>query len=117
MFLHPHIFARYVTKVRSFEQVSFSPACKSPYIVPLYKIVNMSTAMVQASSRPSTPSVKARIPVAIPPSPGNWRHPKLDEIVRRQNAATFGDRNLRNVVWNASVLLAAFAFGPTLITK
>lgn len=60
--------------------------------------------------------------MAAPPSagsdtPGKWRHPQLNEIVRRQNAATFGDKNLRKVIWNGGALLMSWIFGHSLKTK
>ncbi|KAE8152507.1 nuclear pore complex component-domain-containing protein [Aspergillus avenaceus] len=66
---------------------------------------------------PSTPST----PKATPPAPfadasrtpGKWRHPQLNEIVRRQNAGTFGDRNLRRLLWNGAALLGTGLFGNT----
>ena len=70
---------------------------------------------------PSTPVAKAQIlavgDAKAPPSPGTWRHPQLDEIIRRQNAATFGDSNLRQVKWNGWTLLASFVFGSLYTSK
>lgn len=64
-------------------------------------------------SLPSTP--KATPPVAPasegPQTPGRWRHPQLDEIVRRQNAATFDQKNVRKLVWNGSALILTWIFG------
>lgn len=65
---------------------------------------------------PSTPKAA---PATAPPSagsgtPGKWRHPQLNEIVRRQNAATFSDKNLRRVLWNGGALVTTFVFGGTL---
>ncbi|KAJ6155749.1 hypothetical protein N7470_006315 [Penicillium chermesinum] len=58
-----------------------------------------------ATSLPSTPkATPAAAPSAGSDTPGKWRHPQLSEVVRRQNAATFGDKDLRKAVWNASAL-------------
>lgn len=71
-------------------------------------------------SLPSTPRVaSAAALVATPTSegpgtPGKWRHPQLSEVVRRQNAATFNDKNLRSVVWNGATLILTWVFGGTL---
>ncbi|KAJ5177151.1 uncharacterized protein N7482_003028 [Penicillium canariense] len=73
-----------------------------------------------AQSLPSTPRVAPiAAPAATPASegsgtPGKWRHPQLGEIVRRQNAATFGDKNLRSVIWNGVTLVLTWVFGGTL---
>lgn len=66
---------------------------------------------------PSTPKAAAA-PAAAPPSegsstPGKWRHPQLSEIVRRQNAATFSDKDVKKLVWNGIALLITWAFGNT----
>ncbi|KAL1957021.1 hypothetical protein VTO42DRAFT_6398 [Malbranchea cinnamomea] len=46
-------------------------------------------------------------------SPGTWRHPKLKEIVRRQNASRFGHTNIRRILWNGASLIASGIFGET----
>ncbi|KAJ5947907.1 hypothetical protein N7466_000922 [Penicillium verhagenii] len=70
-------------------------------------------------SLPSTPKATPMAAMAAPPSagsetPGKWRHPQLDEIVRRQNAATFGDKNLRKVIWNGGALAITWGFGNSI---
>ncbi|KAL4902395.1 nuclear pore complex component-domain-containing protein [Aspergillus multicolor] len=64
---------------------------------------------------PSTPkSASAPAPASEKSqTPGKWRHPQLDEIVRRQHAGTFGDQNVRRLVWNGSALFITWAFGST----
>lgn len=67
-------------------------------------------------SAPSTP--KATL-AALSPSegsgtPGKWRHPQLSEIVRRQNAATFSDKDVKRLVWNGGALLMSWVFGNSL---
>ncbi|KAI2994603.1 hypothetical protein CBS147346_10347 [Aspergillus niger] len=64
---------------------------------------------------PSTPKA-ASAPAATPDgsqTPGKWRHPHLNEVVRRQNAGTFGDRNINKLVWNTAALFATWVFGDT----
>ncbi|CAG8920309.1 unnamed protein product [Penicillium salamii] len=67
-------------------------------------------------SLPSTP--KATPPPAPafegPQTPGKWRHPQLDEIVKRQNAATFDEKNVKKLVWNGSALILTWIFGNAL---
>ncbi|EEP78993.1 predicted protein [Uncinocarpus reesii 1704] len=62
---------------------------------------------------PSTPRLSS-IQAVDTPSPGKWRHPHLKEIVQRQNAARFGDKNVRKIVWNGIVLMATGILGKTL---
>ena len=52
-------------------------------------------------STPATPVVPASKSVSpATPVTGTWRHPQFDEIARRQNATTFSDRNLKQVIYN-----------------
>jgi len=69
-------------------------------------------------SAPSTPKAAA---AAAPVSegsgtPGKWRHPQLNEIVRRQNAATFGDKDVKRLLWNGAALVTSWFFGNTFKT-
>lgn len=41
-------------------------------------------------------------------SPGNWRHPRLAEITRRQQKTTFGERNINKIAYNVVALIALF---------
>ncbi|PYH48851.1 uncharacterized protein BP01DRAFT_353152 [Aspergillus saccharolyticus JOP 1030-1] len=71
-----------------------------------------------SSAPPSTPKASKASPAiaAIPDqsqTPGKWRHPHLNEVVRRQNAGTFGDRNITKLVWNGAALFALVAFWDT----
>ncbi|OJD19227.1 hypothetical protein AJ78_00840 [Emergomyces pasteurianus Ep9510] len=61
---------------------------------------------------PSTPRVQGN--EAVPASsPGTWRHPQLKEIVRRQNASTFGDRNIKKIALNGGCLIASGFLGTS----
>lgn len=67
-------------------------------------------------SPPSTPKLAS---VATPTpdesqTPGKWRHPHLSEIVRRQNAATFGDRDMKKLLWNGPALATSWVLGDSL---
>ncbi|KAJ6130765.1 hypothetical protein N7512_003545 [Penicillium capsulatum] len=66
-----------------------------------------------SQSLPSTPKAASTsaFPVERTATPGKWRHPQLSEIVRRQNAATFGDKDLRKLVWNAGALMMTWVMG------
>ncbi|RDL40942.1 Uncharacterized protein BP5553_00921 [Venustampulla echinocandica] len=67
----------------------------------------MSSA-VSTPARPSTPANPAQ--PSTPPT-GTWRHPKLNEIVRRQNASTFTERNVRIILYNFAGIALTWAFG------
>lgn len=49
---------------------------------------------------PTTPVSKSKNAAPVTPVTGTWRHPQFDEIARRQNATTFSDRNLKQVLYN-----------------
>ncbi|KAG5977717.1 hypothetical protein E4U55_006557 [Claviceps digitariae] len=42
-------------------------------------------------------------------SPGTWRHPRLNEITRRQNATAFTEKNIRQIAYNVVALLALWS--------
>jgi hypothetical protein len=42
-------------------------------------------------------------------SPGNWRHPRLAEITRRQNATTFSEKNATKIAWNVASIVGIVA--------
>lgn len=78
----------------------------------VFFILRVSVPMA-SQSLPSTPR-PASTPIPTPDesrTPGKWRHPQLNEIVRRQNAATFGDRSVKRLVWNGMALIAFWVFG------
>ncbi len=60
-------------------------------------------------SSPATPA--GQVGLATPagtPTTGTWKHPRFDEIARRQAATTFSDQHLALVLWNAGTLLATW---------
>ncbi|KAL9098464.1 MAG: hypothetical protein Q9163_005879 [Psora crenata] len=63
----------------------------------------------QFLSRPqSQPPLNAP---AVTPSPGSWRHPRADEIARRQRANTFNESNIRKIAYNGAALaILLYAF-------
>ncbi|KAH6666886.1 nuclear pore complex component-domain-containing protein [Halenospora varia] len=75
----------------------------------------MSSSAVSTPARPSTPINHPKAPSApATPQTGTWRHPKLDEIVRRQNAATFSEKNIKMIAWNALSVAVVSAIGRSL---
>lgn len=42
-------------------------------------------------------------------SPGTWRHPRLNEITRRQHATSFTEKNVRQIAYNVATLVALWA--------
>ncbi|KAI4864613.1 NPCC-domain-containing protein [Hypoxylon rubiginosum] len=62
----------------------------------------MSLSIAQTTSVSTPQKQSAATPVTD--SPGTWRHPRMQEIIRRQEAATFTDKNLRRIAVNVAVL-------------
>lgn len=43
-------------------------------------------------------------------SPGNWQHPRMEEITYRQNATVFSAQNFRTIVYNLAAILIIHLF-------
>ncbi|KAI1376458.1 NPCC-domain-containing protein [Hypoxylon crocopeplum] len=61
----------------------------------------MSLSMAQTSF--STPK-KSTPATPVTDSPGTWQHPRLQEIIRRQDATNFTDNNIKHITINVAVL-------------
>ncbi|KAF3926699.1 hypothetical protein ABW21_db0203704 [Orbilia brochopaga] len=57
---------------------------------------------------PTTPSRSATPKGSGAGTPGSWKHPKFDEILRRQDARAFSDRQLAQTLKNTGALFASF---------
>ena len=64
-------------------------------------------------SAPSTPASKLTLTATSSqtPSPGTWRHPRFDEIARRQKASTFDASNVHKILFNVLALACTWALG------
>ena len=47
-------------------------------------------------------------------TPGRWQHPRMEEIIRRQNASCFNPGDSRIVVLNAAAIVFTFIAQPYL---
>ncbi|PQE23796.1 high-temperature-induced dauer-formation protein [Rutstroemia sp. NJR-2017a BBW] len=73
-----------------------------------------TTPVAQRSSSASTGGKSSLgAPPPSTPQTGTWRHPKFDEIARRQNAATFSDQNMKKLLWNGGGFAALWCLGRT----
>lgn len=54
------------------------------------------------SAAPATPQSA----VQSNPQPGTWKHPRFDEIARRQNATTFSEANVKQIAYNVGGVIA-----------
>ncbi|KIH88035.1 nuclear pore complex protein [Sporothrix brasiliensis 5110] len=59
----------------------------------------------------ATPSRAAPSTPILTDSPGNWRHPRMDEITRRRAATVFTETNLKTFVYNVLALVVVFLVG------
>jgi nucleoporin POM34 len=59
-------------------------------------------------ARPSTPTAQTSPSAVSTPVTGTWRHPKMDEIVKRRNASNFSDRNMKMILYNLVCLIMVF---------
>ncbi|CAK7206036.1 hypothetical protein SEUCBS139899_008819 [Sporothrix eucalyptigena] len=59
----------------------------------------------------ATPVKAAPTTPNITDSPGNWRHPRMDEITRRRAATVFTEANLKTFIYNAVALAVVFLVG------
>ncbi|KAK3308600.1 nuclear pore complex component-domain-containing protein [Chaetomium strumarium] len=67
----------------------------------------MSSSAMSVAQAQSTPVRQIAAPSSsVQDSPGNWKHPRLTEITRRRNLSTFGEKNIRQIVYNAMALFA-----------
>ncbi|KAI0429514.1 nuclear pore complex component-domain-containing protein [Xylaria sp. FL1042] len=69
-----------------------------------------STAAQTAVSTP-TKATPTKTP-ATPDTPGTWRHPRIEEITRRQEASTFTEKNVKHITINISILIALVVLLP-----
>ena len=47
-------------------------------------------------------------PAVTPSTPGQWQHPRMDEVLKRQNATNFDGSNIRIIGQNTTLLLISF---------
>ncbi|KAI2615873.1 NPCC-domain-containing protein [Hypoxylon sp. NC1633] len=62
--------------------------------------MSLSTAQTVSTPKKSTPATP------VTDSPGTWRHPRLQEIIQRQDATNFTDKNIKRIAINVAVLVA-----------
>jgi nucleoporin POM34 len=75
-----------------------------------------SNTVTRAPATPSTPSTPSAQAEQSHTPGGSWKHPKFDEIARRQYATTFDERNVRAIVANASLLFLS-VYGNAVTSK
>lgn len=59
------------------------------------------------SAARGTPSKAPSTPI-VTDSPGNWRHPRMEEITRRRATSVFTETNLKTLVYNGLAMFLCF---------
>ncbi|KAG9233945.1 nuclear pore complex component-domain-containing protein [Amylocarpus encephaloides] len=73
--------------------------------------------MSQAMTTPVRPLTPTNAPKEQTPVTGTWKHPRLDEIIRRQDASTFSQRNLKIILYNVVAISVNWYVGGWLWAK
>ena len=76
----------------------------------------MSVARIAQPATPKAPATPAAQTEPTYTPNGTWRHPKFDEIARRQYATTFDESNVRRIVANAGLLFLS-VYGNTVTSN
>jgi nucleoporin POM34 len=74
-----------------------------------------SNSAQRTPATPGTPGTPSA-PVDQATPGGSWKHPKFDEIARRQYATTFDERNVRAIVANAGLLFLS-VYGNDVVSQ
>lgn len=71
-----------------------------------------ATALSQAKTTTTTTTTTTPVKQTTTPgravtdSPGNWKHPRLAEITRRQSKNVFSEKHIKQIVYNVGALAA-----------
>jgi nucleoporin POM34 len=79
------------------------------------KASNTTARMVSTPTK-STPT-KLAPALTVTDSPGNWKHPRLAEISRRQRKNEFGQRNINSIAYNAGALILSIVLRQVATSK
>jgi nucleoporin POM34 len=86
--------------------VAYIAATSKPIGFIMASLVRMTPT--RRSLTPATPTTPASQTGVKAPRTGTWRHPKFDEITKRQYARTFSEQNAKAVLVNALYLFSTF---------
>ena len=88
--------------------VSSSTNDPTPKKLPTLDLTPLKDAAKTAANKLTTPSQQASPALSVSSTPGQWRHPRMDEVVRRQNANSFDAGNMRIIVFHIALIAASF---------
>jgi len=80
---------------------------------PASKLKNAAVSALTPQKGATTPSGAHNASPAAS-TPGRWQHPRMDEIVRRQNSSCFNPGDSRIVILNGATILFIFVVQPYL---
>ncbi|GAB1314382.1 Nuclear pore complex component [Madurella fahalii] len=76
----------------------------------------MSSPAITAAQARMTPVKQIASPASpAQESPGNWKHPRLAEITRRQNRTAFSGKNVKTIVYNTAALAGIWIARTTVL--
>lgn len=84
-----------------------SPLATATSILPKLSL----TPQKKSAATPGTPQQQQASPAVS--TPGQWQHPRIDEVIKRQNATRFDGSNVRLIVLNMA-LMGASILAPLL---
>ena len=90
------------------------PSPTSTTLLPNVKPVGTPTPQPQ-SGTPATKTPTQQPSPAIS-TPGRWQHPRMEEIIQRQNRTNFDNTSMRTILWNVAFLLLSLFLPSTLRT-
>ncbi|KAK1766214.1 NPCC-domain-containing protein [Phialemonium atrogriseum] len=64
--------------------------------------------LAMAPAKHTTPVKRAPV---VTDSPGNWKHPRLAEITRRQGRTVFSEKNVKTIAYNFATLTLLWVLG------
>lgn len=88
----------------------FAQSQSSQSLSPATKVRNAAVSALTPQKGANTPQNAS--PAAS--TPGRWQHPRMDEIVRRQNSSCFNPGDSRIVIVNGAAIIFIFIAQPYL---
>ncbi|KAK5134767.1 hypothetical protein LTR08_006142 [Meristemomyces frigidus] len=80
---------------------NLTPAASSSPLTAVTSVLAKANLTPQKAGTPPQPSPAVS-------TPGQWQHPRMDEVMKRQHATNFDASNVRVLGLNAAILLASF---------
>ena len=92
------LYNRLTPAVSRQQSSSSSPLAAVTSIIPKLKL-NLTPQKAGTPQQRPSPAVS---------TPGQWQHPRMDEVIKRKNATNFDGSNVRVIRLNAAIIIASF---------